>query len=80
MSFRQVGMMAYRRYITTRLLEMPSHINAPLQHQNLLTMSSTRVKKKRMTPKEQEAKQVIKCLRCRLQWCNESRMSFDSGE
>ena len=67
MSFRQVGMMAYKQYITTRLLEMPSHINAPLRHQKLLIMSSARVKKKRMTPKEQEAKQVIKCLRRQLQ-------------
>ena len=31
-----------------------------------------------MTPKEQEAKQVIKCLRRRLQWCNENGMTFDS--
>ena len=80
MSFRQVGMVAYRQYITTRLLEMPSHINAPLRHQKLLTMSTGRARKKRMTPKEQEAKQVIKCLRRRLQWCNENCMSFDSGE
>ena len=48
---------------------MPSHINAPLHRQKL-----------RMTPKEQEAKQVIKCLRCCLQWCNENRVSFNSGE
>lgn len=59
---------------------MPSHINAPLQHQKLLTISSARAKKKRMTPKEQEAKKVIKCLRRQLQWCNENCMSFDSGE
>ena len=80
MTFRQVGIVAYKQYITTRLIEMPSHINAPLRRQKLLTMSSTRAKKKRMTPKEQEAKQVIKCLRRRLQWCNENRVSFNSGE
>ena len=73
-------MVAYKQYITTRLIERPSHINAPLRRQKLLTMSSTRAKKKRMTPKEQEAKQVIKCLRRRLQWCNENCVPFDSGE
>ena len=80
MTFRQVGMVAYKQYITTRLIEMPSHINAPLRRQKLLTMSSTRAKKKGMTPKEQEAKQVFKCLRRHLQWCNENRVSFNSGE
>ena len=80
MIFRQVGMVAYKQYMTTRLIEMPSLINAPLRCQKLLTMSFTRAKKKRMTPKEQEAKQVIKCLRCHLQWCNENRVSFNSGE
>ena len=73
-------MVAYKQYITTRLIERPSHINAPLRRQKLLTMSSTRAKKKRMTPKEQEAKQVIKCLRHRLQWCNENCVPFDFGE
>ena len=33
-----------------------------------------------MTSKEQEAKQVIKCMRWRLQWCNKNQMSFDSSE
>ena len=33
-----------------------------------------------MTPKEQEAKQVIKCLRKQLVWCNQSNVTCDSSE
>ena len=33
-----------------------------------------------MTPKEQEAKQVIKHLQRRLQWCYKHQLSFDSSE
>ena len=56
MTFRETGIKAYRQYISTRLLEVPSHANAPLQRQKLLTMSSTKAKKKRMTPREQADK------------------------
>ena len=43
-------------------------------------MSKTKAKKKRIAPKEQEAKQVIKCLRRRLQWCNANKVSFNTGK
>ena len=43
-------------------------------------MSTTKTKRKRLTLKEQEAKQVIKCLRHRLQWCSTSKSAFDPGE
>jgi len=80
LSFRDIGTQSYRQYISTRLIQSANYTNTPLRHQKLLIMASTKNSKKRMTPKEQEAKQVIKCLRCRLQWCNENRMSFDTSE
>jgi len=81
MTFQETGIEAYRQYISTRLLEVPSHANALLRRQKLLTMSSTKAKKKRMTPREQADKRIIKCLQRRLQWCNEKGMSFNnSGE
>jgi len=40
MQFREVGTMAYRQYISTRLLKPSGNTNAPLRHHNLLTMSS----------------------------------------
>ena len=68
LSFRDiyVGLQAFRQYVNTRIIQRPSQANAPLRRQKLLTMSTTKARKKRMTPKEQEAKQVIKCLRRRL--------------
>ena len=80
MTFRETGTVAYRQYISIRLLEVPSNTNAPLRRQKLLTMSSTKTKKKRMTSKEQADKLTIKCLRRQLQWCYDNGMAFDSGQ
>ena len=44
-----------------------------------MTMSAVK-KNRRTTPKEQEAKQVIKCLRRRLAWCNQSNVKYDTSE
>ena len=41
---------------------------------------NSKEKEKRTTPREQEAKQVIKCLRKRLAWCNQSNVMYDSSE
>ena len=38
------------------------------------------IKKGRKIPKEQETKQVIKCLRRKLAWCNQSNVIYDSSE
>jgi len=45
---------AYKQYTIIPL--------APLRHHRLLIMSSISMKRKRLTPKEQENKQIIKCL------------------
>ena len=52
MTFRETGIVAYRQYISTRLLEVPSYAKAPLQSQKLLAISSTKAKKKKMTSRE----------------------------
>ena len=51
-TFRVTGIVAYRQYISIRVLKVPSYAKAPLLRQKLLTMSSTKAKKKRMTPTE----------------------------
>ena len=79
MSFQEIGLKVYRHYISTRLIQSNT-MSVPLRRQRLLTMASTKPRKKRMTPQESEAKQVIKCLRRRLQWCNNNNISFDSEE
>jgi len=80
LSFQQIGLESFKQYVNTRILKTPSCASAPLRRRKLLTMGSFRTTRKRMTPKEQEAKQVVKCLRRRLQWCNQNKLSFDSSE
>ena len=41
-----------------------------------MTMSAVKINR-RTTPKEQEAKQVVKCLRGRLAWCSQSNVKYD---
>ena len=77
LSFRQIGLQAYQQYITTRILHTSSVINAPLRCHRLLTMSSISKKRKRITPKEQEDKQIIKCLRQHLVWCQQNGKDYD---
>ena len=42
LSFRDTGIQAFRQYVTTRIIQRPSHTNAPIRHQKLLTMSTTK--------------------------------------
>jgi len=79
MTFWDIGLEAYKHYINTRLIQR-NMISVPLRCKKLLTMSSMKTRKKKMIPKELEAKQVIKCLRHWLQWCNNNKISFDSEE
>jgi len=60
LSFRQVGIQAYKQYISTRILQSPSHTNTTLRRNKLLTMGSIKAKRKRATPKEQHDRHVIK--------------------
>ena len=80
LSFRSTGLEAFKQYVNTRILNTPSCVSAPVRHRRLLTMATTRKTRTRLTPKEQESKQVIKCLRRRLQWCNQNQLPYDSSE
>ena len=40
LSFRQVGIQAYKQYISTRILQSPSHANTTLRCNQLLTMGT----------------------------------------
>ena len=52
--------------------------NAPVRHRKLMNILV--IKKGRKIPKEQETKQVIKCLRRKLAWYNQSNVKYDSSE
>ena len=63
LSCRKIGLESFQQYATYRILQKPSSVIAPLRRHKLLTMSSTKQSRKKLSPKDQEAKQVIKCLR-----------------
>ena len=42
LSFRQSGLQAFKQYITTRILQKSSSINAPLRRNKLMTMSTVK--------------------------------------
>lgn len=78
LSFRQVGTQAFEQYVTHRLLNLPSPINALVRRRKLLTMAPLKKNKKRVSQKEKELRQVAKCLRRRLAWCNQTKLPFDT--
>ena len=55
---------------------MPS-TSAPIRTQRLLTFAMKQKRKTRMTHKERESKQTVKCLRQRLAWCNRTGQSYN---
>ena len=71
---------SFQQYVTYHILQKPSSINAPLRRHKLLTMSSIKQSRKKLSLKDQEAKQVIKCLRRRLAWCNQTKLTYNSNE
>ena len=77
LNFRDIGYNHTMFYIKHRILKTPS-TSAPVRQQRLLTFATKQKKKKRMTHKERESKQMTKCLRQRLAWCNRTGQSYDS--
>lgn len=76
---RNIGSEQYSNYVKYKILREPS-TNAPLRKRRLLTMSEpTKRNTKRVTAKEKEMKNVARCLRQRLAWCNKEGHSYDSG-
>ena len=73
LSYRKIGL----QYVSYK---KPSSVNAPLRCHNLLTMLSVKQSQsKRLSSKDQEAKQVIKCLRRQLAWCNQTKLTYNSS-
>ena len=65
-------------YIKHRLLKVPS-TTAPVRQQRLLTFALRQKRTKRLTHKERESKQAMKCLRQRLAWCSRTQQRYDSN-
>lgn len=68
-------------YVSHHILRTPSNVDAPVQHQKLLTMSSTAKKKKRRVSQQEKEQRVHnKCLRKRLAWCSKTNQSYNTSE
>ncbi len=66
LTFREIGMQAFKEYISHRILIQPSSTDAPVRQHKLLTMATAKPTGQRLSQKERELKQVSKCLRRRL--------------
>ena len=80
LNFRCIGKQAYFDYVTYHILHQPSSVKATLRRHKLLTMKPVKSHTKRRNPKEQEARQVIKCLRHKLAWCNHGNLQRDVSD
>ena len=78
LTFHEIGMQAYEQYVTHRILQSPS-LNAPVRRRRLLTMARRKMSKNRVFQKEKESRQVAKCLRRRLAWCNRTKLPYDTS-
>ena len=76
---RQIGKPGYINYVTHYLMQLPS-VNAPIRRKQLLTMSPLKVTKRRMSQKQKEQRDTLKCLRKRLAWCNQTGQKFNESE
>ena len=72
-----MGQEDYENYVSHYILKQPSVSNAPVRR--LLTMApAMKRKSKKITPEEKE-REVNKCLRRRLAWCNQTGKSYDAA-
>lgn len=79
LNFRKIGSNDLENYISHYLLKKPS-TNAPVRKNKLLTMATPKkVSKRLLSQKDKELKQVNKCLRQRLAWCNRTGQSYDTS-
>lgn len=75
--FREIGEEHLAQYINLRILRQPS-TNAPVRKHRLMTMDARKQTHKRaLSMKDKEHKQLEKCLRQRLAWCNQTGNSYD---
>ncbi len=78
LTFRDIGKQAFQDYVNHRIIMQPSSTNAPIRRHKLLTMAPVKQTKQRVSHKERELKQVTKCLRRRLAWCNRTNLPYDA--
>ena len=76
LNFRKIGSNDLKLYIRHRILRQPS-TDAPVRQHRLLTMAATKTGKRKLSHKEREHKQVTKCLRQRLAWCNRTGQTYN---
>lgn len=76
LNFRNIGSEDLAQFINHHILRKPSTA-APIKHNRLLTMAPPIIGKQRISHKEKEFKQVTKCLRRRLAWCNRTGQSYN---
>ena len=72
---RKIGSDDLVQFINHYILRKPSTA-AHIRRNRLLTMAPPKIGKQRMSHKEKEFKQVMKCLRWRLAWCNRTGSSY----
>ena len=78
LNFRDIGSHDLENFINHFLLKQPS-TTAPVRKNKLLTMVPVKkINKRAMNQKEKELKQITKCLRQRLTWCNRTGQSYNS--
>ena len=68
---RQIGKQGYINYVTHHLMQLPS-VNIPIRRKQLLTMAPLKATKRRISQKQKEQHDTLKCLRKRLAWCNQT--------
>ena len=76
---REFGQRDYLQYVSHHILQTPSVANPPVRKRRLLTMAPTKLKKKRMSSKEKEDKDVNKYIRKRLAWSNQTGQIYDES-
>ena len=77
LNFRRICSEYLEQYIRVRILQQPS-TKAPRRKHRLLTRACPKLEsKKRVSQREREIKQVTKCLRQRLAWCNWTGQTYD---
>ncbi len=78
LNFRDIGSQNLENFINHFLLQQPSTI-APVRKNKLLTMVPVKtINKRAMNQKDKELRQITKCLRQRLTWCNRTGQSYNS--
>ena len=71
---RKMGHEDYLNYITHHILQCPSVANAPVRR----TMAPSKVKRQKLISlQEKEEREVNKCIRRRLDWCNQTGKGYD---